>query len=88
MTTIQPQPDLDPVNPDELFPEMMIYMTVRLHADGRWSDNIKVQTPDGRCNVANYGRSGGFMLYGEGKCVDDLRTAFIHAMESLEPFNA
>jgi hypothetical protein len=86
MTSTNPlPPDLGFEQP-ELFPEIMIYMVVRLAADGRWSDSVRVSTPDNSTVVAKYGRSGGIMMSGEGKCIGDLQTAFIHAKEALEPF--
>lgn len=86
MTQHQPPPDDLGYEQPELFPEILVYMTVRICSDGRWTDSVRVSTPDNRTTLAKYGRGGGILLSGEGKCIADLQTAFVHAFEALEPF--
>lgn len=86
MTTTRPQPDDIGYDEPELFPELMIYFTVRLAADGRWSNHIRVCPPNGGGATYSHGRSGGIMLAGKRKILKDLDDAFEIAREYLEPF--
>lgn len=70
----------------ELFPELMIYFTVRLNADGKWSNHVRISTPNGGNTLNSYGRSGGILLSGKRKMMKDLDDAFEMAREYLEPF--
>lgn len=86
MTISSPLPDEIGYDQPELFPEAIIYLTIRVSADGRWSDQVRISTPDGQTTFSKFGRSGGIMLSGEGKCQSDLATAFEIARQNLEPF--
>lgn len=87
MTTTRPEPDQFYPDEPELFPELMIYFTVRLAADGRWSNHVRICTPNGGDTVKSHGRSGGILLAGHRKIMKDLDDAFEIAREYLEPFN-
>lgn len=85
-TTTQPDDEIGFDQP-ELFPEIMIYFTVRLGKGGTWSDHVRISTPDGRETLISHGRSGGILLAGRRKMSKDFDDALATATEYLQPFN-
>lgn len=77
-------PDLDPEA--ETYPVVMIYMTVKVdHARG-WTNSVRVQTPDGTHCLRSWGRSGGSLVHGMQKIIDDLQTGYRIAAR-IAPFD-
>lgn len=77
-------PDLD--DPNQLFPTVMIYMTVRVDHSRGWSNAIRVQTPDGSHCLRSWGRSGGSLTHGLQKILDDLQEGYRIAAR-IAPFD-
>lgn len=71
----------------ERFPVVMIYMTIKVDHNRGWTDSVRVQTPDGKTTIRSWGRSGGSLIAGLYKAVDDLTEAWRLAAH-VEPFCA
>lgn len=66
----------EPPSEEELFPVVMVYLTIKLDHSRGWSNAVRVQTPDGANVLRSWGRSGGSLSHGLAKTIDDLTTAY------------
>lgn len=86
---VEPETDRDPDPPylePELFPVVMVYLTIKLDQGRGWTVAAAVQDQTGKNTIRRWGRSGGSIAHGATKCADDLAEAYQLATDALGPF--